>query len=80
VLRILHQLKMWKELKSLELQQPEVQQLLELQQLEEQQQEGPRAPLPLVAQQVLGELQQLEEQPVLLLQAPPAQLHLNQNR
>jgi hypothetical protein len=70
---------MWKELKSLELQQPEVQQLLAVQP-EEQQQEGPRAPLPLVAQQVLGELQQQEEQPALLLQAPSVQLHLNQNR
>jgi hypothetical protein len=74
---------MWKALKSPEVQQPEVQQL-EVQQLEvqpvAQQLEGPRAPLPLVAQQVLGELQQLEEQPALLLQAPPVQLHLNQNR
>jgi hypothetical protein len=70
---------MWKELKSLELQQPEVQQLLAVQP-EEQQQEGPRAPLLLAVQQVLGELQQLEEQPVLLLQAPLVQLHLTQSR
>jgi hypothetical protein len=70
---------MWKALKSPEVQQLEVQQLLAVQP-EAQQLEGPRAPLPLVAQQVLEELQQQEEQPALLLQAPPVQLHLNQNR